>query len=115
MLYPNKSGLVKDLLEEARKQVELTENSSGKLRLLEIVSFKIIGMQAEDVLLDCLNAGGTKSYRVEEVPEEEVHITEEELLIPVTHFHKEIYSTFGTPFLLKIKNVRTFVTKFHKA
>lgn len=32
ILYPNKNGTVADLLEEARKQVELSENGSGKLR-----------------------------------------------------------------------------------
>jgi ubiquitin carboxyl-terminal hydrolase 7 len=32
ILYPNKNGTVADLLEEARKQVELSDNGSGKLR-----------------------------------------------------------------------------------
>lgn len=32
ILYPNKNGTVADLLEEAKKQVELSENGSGKLR-----------------------------------------------------------------------------------
>lgn len=32
VLYPNKNGCVSDLLEEARKQVELSEDGSGKLR-----------------------------------------------------------------------------------
>lgn len=32
MLYPNKRGLVSDLLEEAKKQVELSPDGSGKLR-----------------------------------------------------------------------------------
>ena len=105
MLYPNKSGTVRDLLDEAKKQVEMMENGSGKLRLLEIVSLKIISSQPEDVLLDCLNAGGTKTYRVEEIPADEMVPSEDELLIPVAHFYKEVYSTFGTPFLLKIKNV----------
>lgn len=34
ILYPNKNGTVADLLEEARKQVELSENGSGKLRYI---------------------------------------------------------------------------------
>ena len=34
MLYPNKNGCVRDLLEEARKQVALPDNGSGKLRLI---------------------------------------------------------------------------------
>jgi len=32
VLYPNKNGTVKDLLDEAQKQVQLSENGSGKLR-----------------------------------------------------------------------------------
>lgn len=32
MLYPNKRGLVSDLLEEAKKQIELSPDGSGKLR-----------------------------------------------------------------------------------
>ncbi len=32
VLFPNKNGCVSDLLDEARKQVELAENGTGKLR-----------------------------------------------------------------------------------
>lgn len=31
---------------------------------------------------------------------------EKEMLIPVAHFHKEVFGTFGIPFLLKIRQVR---------
>ncbi|XP_071107818.1 ubiquitin carboxyl-terminal hydrolase 7-like [Haliotis cracherodii] len=108
VLYPNKSGKVSDLLEEARKQVEISDQSSGRLRLLEIISYKIFAVQKEDISLDCLNATGTKTYRVEEVPKEESVISEDELLLPVAHFHKEVFSTFGVPFLLKIKHNEAF-------
>ena len=40
---------------------------------------------------------------MEEIPTEDLHLSEEEMLVPVAHFHKEIFSTFGIPFLLKIK------------
>ena len=105
MLYPDKNGRVSDLLEEARKQVELSDKATGKLRLLEIISFKIFSVQREDVLLDSLTQGGTRTYRVEEVPSDEYSLPDDEVLIPVAHFQKEIYQTFGIPFLLKIKNV----------
>jgi ubiquitin carboxyl-terminal hydrolase 7 len=59
----------------------------------------------EDVLLDQLSVGGTRTFRVEEVPPDEYSLTEDELLVPVAHFHKEIYQTFGIPFLMKIKHV----------
>lgn len=35
ILYPNKRGCVSDLLEEAKKQVELSPDGSGKLRLVQ--------------------------------------------------------------------------------
>ena len=34
VLYPDKNGRVSDLLEEARKQVELVDKEAGKLRLV---------------------------------------------------------------------------------
>lgn len=45
------------------------------------------------------------SYRVEEIPRDELELKENELLVPVNHFSKEVYSTFGTPFLIKIIHV----------
>lgn len=44
-------------------------------------------------------------YRVEEIPKDEMELGENELLVPVNHFSKEVYSTFGTPFLIKIVHV----------
>lgn len=31
-----------------------------------------------------------------------------EMLIPVAHFHKEVFGTFGIPFLLKIRQGESF-------
>lgn len=105
LLYPNKNGTVSELLDEAKKQVELNEESSGKLRLLEITTYKITQVFQEDILLECLNPGGSKVYRIEEIPREELKLEPSEFVIPVAHFQKEIYQTFGTPFLLKLRNV----------
>lgn len=41
VLYPNKNGTVATLLEEAAKVVEMSENGSGRLRLVEIVGNKV--------------------------------------------------------------------------
>ncbi|XP_074647259.1 ubiquitin carboxyl-terminal hydrolase 7-like isoform X2 [Tubulanus polymorphus] len=109
ILYPNKNGSVLDLLHEAKKEIEFAcENGSGKLRLLEIISNKIYSIQLEDVLLECLNVSGNKSFRVEEIPTDEANLSSDEFLIPVAHFHKEIFSTFGTPFILKLKTGEPF-------
>lgn len=45
--------------------------------------------------------------RIEEIPKEELEIGEDEALIPVAHFHKDVFSTFGVPFLIKVKHVST--------
>ena len=80
-------------------------------RLLEVIGCKIYSIQAEDTLLEMLNsAGTTKTLRIEEIPKEEASLAEDESLIHVAHFHKEVFSTFGVPFLLKIKNNENFAT-----
>ncbi|XP_072125057.1 ubiquitin carboxyl-terminal hydrolase 7 isoform X1 [Mobula birostris] len=102
-LYPDKHGCVRDLLEECKKAVELSDKGSSKLRLLEIVSYKIIGVHQEDELLECLSPATSRTFRIEEVPLDQVELDKEnELLIPVAHFHKEVFGTFGIPFLLRI-------------
>ncbi|GLG95277.1 Ubiquitin carboxyl-terminal hydrolase 7 [Gryllus bimaculatus] len=145
ILYPNKNGTVADLLEEARKQVELSENGSGKLRIFEVNCNKIICGPKEDALLETLNSTGTKSHvlshgqgniecgflvnkeslfnnmteklstsclgrgsEIEEIPRDELNLAEDEMLVPVAHFYKDIFSTFGIPFVLKVKSGEPF-------
>jgi len=105
VLYPNKGASVGDLLQEAMKQVT---TETGKLRLLEISSFKVISVQREDTILDTMNPAGTKAFRIEEVPKDELYCTDDEVIISVAHFHKEAFSTFGIPFLLKLKHGESF-------
>ena len=105
ILYPNKNGTVATLLEEAKKQVEFSENGSGKLRLLEISCNKLSPGPKDDVPLENLNSGNNKIYRIEEVPKDELNLADDEMLVPVAHFHKDVFSTFGIPFLFKIKHV----------
>lgn len=105
ILYPNKHGTVANLLEEAKKQVELSENGSGKLRILEMTCNKLSPGPVDETPLDHLNTSGTKLYRIEEIPVDEVNLAEGEMLVPVAHFHKEVFSTFGIPFFFKIKHV----------
>jgi ubiquitin carboxyl-terminal hydrolase 7 len=109
ILYPNKNGTVLTLLEEAKKQVELSENGSGKLRILEIVSYKLQTGPEEDVLLENLSTNGSKIYRIEEIPKDELNLLDDEILVPVAHFHKDVVSTFGIPFFFKIKHVSIYI------
>ncbi|XP_023287513.1 ubiquitin carboxyl-terminal hydrolase 7-like [Orussus abietinus] len=108
ILYPNKNGTVATLLEEAKKQVELSENGSGKLRILEINSNRLLPGPKDDVPLENLNTSGNKMYRIEEIPKDELVLADDEMLIPVAHFHKDVFSTFGIPFLFKIKHGEPF-------
>lgn len=110
-LYPNKSGTVADLFEEMRKQVELSpEIGSGKLRLSEVSCNKITPGPKEDTLIETLSTGSNthKAYRIEEIPKDELVLAEDEILVSVAHFHKVIFTTFGVPFFVKVKNGELF-------
>lgn len=109
-LYPNKNATVAELLEEAKKVVELSPEGSGKLRLVEINGNKISLGPKEDTLLESLLAAQntSKVYRIEEIPKDELEIAEDESLIPVAHFYKDVFSTFGIPFLIKVKHGEPF-------
>jgi ubiquitin carboxyl-terminal hydrolase 7 len=107
MLYPSRTGTVADLLAEARSQVTLS-SPTVRLRLLDIVSHKIVGVNEPDTRIDSLPGTQSKSYRVEEVPEDQLQLGDSDMLVPVAHFHKEIYSTFGHPFLLKLSEGERF-------
>lgn len=78
------------------------------IRLLEIVSYKIQSIVYEEIRLDMLNTSPPRWFRVEEIPKDEIEIADDELLIPVAHFSKEIYSGFGIPFLLKVREGEPF-------
>ena len=71
-------------------------------RLVEISSFKITSVPSETMSLDTLTSAGTRTFRVEEVPAGELPLQEDEMLVPAAHFHKEAFSTFGSPFMLKV-------------
>merc|ERR1712071_697830 len=78
ILYPAKTATVSEMLEEARKHVTLSENGSGKLRLLEIVSYKIQSIVYEEIRLDMLNTSPPRWIRVEEVPKDELDLKDKE-------------------------------------
>ncbi|XP_071943823.1 ubiquitin carboxyl-terminal hydrolase 7-like [Antedon mediterranea] len=109
-LYPNKGDTVAGLLMEAKllKNRTLGNNGSGKLRLLEVISNKIHQVQQEDVLLECLNPVGPKTYRIEEIPEDQLDLNETELLLCAAHFQKELFSMFGVPFLIRVQDGEPF-------
>ena len=64
-LFPNKDGTVADLLNEAREQVDLQPNGTGKLRLLEIISSKVFNIVNNDVPLEHLATQSQRTFRIE--------------------------------------------------
>jgi len=102
VLYPNRNATVNDLFTEAKAsgQLEAGEVMLGNLRLVEIISNKIFSITRPEQTLESLQVGTTKSYRLEEIPKDQEELQEGEILVPVAHFSKEIFSTFGSPFLI---------------
>lgn len=49
-----------------------------------------------------------KVYRIEEIPRDEANLLEDELLIPVSHFFKDVFNLFGIPFYVKTKQGEPF-------
>lgn len=114
VLYPNKNDTVKGLLDEASKKIQFSDNSSKRLRLLMVHNHKIVTVYKDETPLDTLqNAtepiaapqhSAQKTFRIEEVPPEDLQLNENEMLIPVAHFTKEIFSVFGVPFLIRARH-----------
>jgi len=104
-LYPNKGSRIEQMLEEAKQHVNLdtTGIGSGQLRLIDIISHKIYCVNSPETLIDALAGTSTKSYRLEEIPLEQNALSDDEMLVDVSHFDKQLHFSFGNPFLIKIK------------
>ena len=61
------------------------------LRMLDVVQSRISSIMREDVLLECLQTAPPKSYRIEEVPNDELNLGQDDLLVPAAHFNKVHY------------------------
>lgn len=104
----DKLGSVKNLLDEALKFVQPVD--SCQLRLVEISSNKIQRIVPPASSLDALVTQPQRSYRLEEIPREELHEDKNSMLVPVMHFQKEAYTAFGVPFYLKITEGETVLS-----
>ncbi|CAB0042541.1 unnamed protein product, partial [Trichogramma brassicae] len=69
----------------------------------------------DDVSLETLATNSSKIYRIEEVPSDELNLLEDEMLVPVAHFYKDVFSTFGIPFLFKMKHFKFAIVVSNKA
>ncbi|XP_077294716.1 ubiquitin-specific protease 7 isoform X2 [Arctopsyche grandis] len=108
ILYLNKGGRVSDVLDEAAKVVEMSGDGSGRLRIVEVSCHKLLPGPDLTQQLDQLGVATPKIYRIEEIPGDELYMQEDEILVPCAHFHKQVYSTFGIPFYVKVKNNEPF-------
>ncbi|KRY78994.1 Ubiquitin carboxyl-terminal hydrolase 7, partial [Trichinella pseudospiralis] len=107
IVYPSKYGTVQDLLNEVSAGIQFSDGSSKRLRLLQINSCRIVCTVQPDMVLEQM--GFNHVVRVEEIPPDQVVVDpKSEFLLPVAHFYKDCYQTFGTPFYLKVKNGEPF-------
>lgn len=122
VLYPNKNGTVQNLLAEAAKVIEFGDHSTKILRISELAKNRLAPGPSKDTPLDQLQdytdntfvqrtaISNQKIYRIEEVAEDELNLSENEMLVPVLHFTKDITSIFGIPFFIRTVNKETFAT-----
>lgn len=108
VLYPNRTDTVQQLLDATARNMQLSERGSGKLRLLELTSNKILSQIPGYTFIESLNTSTTKTFRIEEIPMDQLKLGTDEILVPVTHFQKELFNTFGTPFYICVKANESF-------
>ncbi|KPJ08208.1 Ubiquitin carboxyl-terminal hydrolase 7, partial [Papilio machaon] len=108
ILYPNKGGKVADILEEAAKVVEMSPDGSGRLRIVEVSCHKVLPGPDPELTLDQVTISPPRLYRIEEIPKDELHLQEDEVLVPCAHFYKQVYATFGVPFYTRVKHLEPF-------
>ncbi|ODN03308.1 Ubiquitin carboxyl-terminal hydrolase 7 [Orchesella cincta] len=110
VFYVNKAPriIVADVLTEMSKVV--SEDHPVTLRLLEISAHRIVSVIENEISADIItnNNSPNRYYRAEEIPDEEKTIGPNEVLVQVAHFHKEARSTFGIPFLIKVRYGETW-------
>ena len=109
-LYVSRNVTIAELLDEAKKQIELSTEGSSKLRLLEVYSYRIHRVFSNGVSYHTIQpsmAQQTTCYRVEEIPVEETILGVTDFLIPVAHFHQTIFQCFNHPFLFKVTEGET--------
>jgi ubiquitin carboxyl-terminal hydrolase 7 len=125
VVMPLRKASVRDMLAECRKELlrenlitqeDFDDEKNFRLRLVEIVGYKISRVFKEDVPFESFDSSQmstNKLYRVEQIQPDELELVNrpsgtsvgpgDDYLLPVAHFSKEVYATFGSPFLIRIK------------
>ncbi|VDK44633.1 unnamed protein product [Taenia asiatica] len=111
------SGTVADILAEVRSHI--TVSGSGKLRLMEIRCNRIFQIYDENhplekldnammVLQSDINENLRTGLRVEEVPQDEENLQQDDLVINAAHYNKALNDTFGVPFTVRLRNGESY-------
>ncbi|TMS37211.1 hypothetical protein L596_004188 [Steinernema carpocapsae] len=109
-VFPEKTGTVRSILEEAEKNFPFAENGTKKLRLVftgtTAATLRVLLVFPMDTPVVDVTQKLTSNHmlRVEEIPADQVDISPEEFLLSVSHFDKDTNRMFGVPFYLKVTN-----------
>ncbi|KAL3982395.1 Ubiquitin-specific protease C-terminal family protein [Acanthocheilonema viteae] len=113
-VFPEKTGTVQSILDEAQREFRFSANGTKLLRLVYVGQashcLRAYHVFTNDTLAsEIYTKIGNTSYaiRVEEIPEDEVTIKSGEHLLPVGHFDKDPTRMFGIPFFIKVTNGET--------
>ncbi|CCF52859.1 hypothetical protein NDA11_006518 [Ustilago hordei] len=105
-LLPKTASIV-EVTDQLAKQVKLTPNGTGKVRLFEAI---LNGRQQREFNgVEMIgNIGENAELFAEEIPLEELSLTEDDKIINVFHFSKELVRTHGVPFRFVVKRNEPF-------
>ncbi|VDM97127.1 unnamed protein product [Thelazia callipaeda] len=120
-VFPEKTGTVQSILNEAQREFHFSMNGTKLLRLVYVGQashcLRAYHVFTNDTLAsEIYTKIGNSSYavslpshsvRVEEIPEDELIIRNGEHLLPVGHFDKDPTRMFGIPFFIKVTNGET--------
>jgi len=115
-VFVEKTGTIRDLLAESRKEFKFSENGTGRLRCVHVGlsanCLRVFQVLSEDMSITEFQAkyGSSPSMnaRVEEIPADQLEVRPDEHLLAVAHYDKELSRMFGVPFYIKITNNESF-------
>ncbi|CAO1629496.1 unnamed protein product [Sympodiomycopsis kandeliae] len=103
-----KTSSISDVAEQLSKVVQLSANGSNKIRIFEVTASN--KQQRELGPVEMIgNISESTELFAEEVPIEELQATEEDKIINVFHFSKDVQRTHGVPFRFVVKPGEKFV------
>ena len=90
--------------------VDPEPHGTGELRLVEVFNNHVSRVFTNDEPVKSLNDYST--FYAEEIPSDQLQVAEGDQLVPCFHYHKDPYSSHGTPFLFLLKAVSSICPAF---